>query len=202
MLRAYEGRWGVTFDWVIRIRTDMFILAPLAQHSTFAEGAHLVRGMVLYPAAVNDQTVVISRVHAAAYFNLIDEFGCDRSSNMSYLDDDSKLIVRRLALHGVPLWTLVMPYVLLRPGLAPGTFHFDCWRLFAPSVAPAAHHSLNLPWNATPKQPDESGGYARFFAKCCVLGGGHLAADARLDARSSPSSCLANASDGENAHIR
>ena len=177
MLIDYERRWQVTFDWVLRLRTDMLLLAPLAHHTTLPEGAHLVRGLVA--AEVNDHTVLISRKFAPAYFDLVDEIGCENRSDA--LPDDQRLIVNRLMMRSVPMWNLLMPYVLVRPGVASGSFHYDCWRfLFMPGIAPGKSlHTSGvvtltslgnpIPWNMTgPVAARTSESYERYFKGCCM----------------------------------
>lgn len=169
MLRDYERRWSRRFDWVVRLRTDAMLLAPLPHFSTLPEGAHLVYGMVSVP--VNDHTVVVSRAHAPAYFDLADELVCNRSA--APLEDNKLLVLNRLRAHGVPTWTLHMPYVLTRPGVLRGTLHFDCWRLYLRSGGwppstnrSAAHgHQHRLPpeFSRTPS----NGVYQRYYSQCC-----------------------------------
>ena len=48
---------------------------------------------------------------------------------MSRMVDDNYLLVTRLGAHHVPIWLLHMGYVLIRPGVPMGNFHYDCFRL-------------------------------------------------------------------------
>lgn len=79
MLRGYELRWHTQFDWVIRLRTDMFFLAPLPHYASLSTGAHVPLGMVL-PGFINDHAIIVSRQHAAAYFELASDRACNSSA--------------------------------------------------------------------------------------------------------------------------
>jgi hypothetical protein len=187
MLLDYEMRWQVSFDWVLRLRTDMLLLAPLVHYSQLAPGAHLVKGMVV--AAVNDHTALVSRAHAPAYFEVAKELQCTVTNATggggssrhsargaagkqvhvpaSKMVDDHFLIVSRLVAHHVPIWLLHMGYVLIRPGLPLGQFHYDCWRLLLKSAALPAANSTPWSWYG-----DHGGGttgqaYGIYFPYCC-----------------------------------
>ena len=67
MLRGYELRWHTQFDWVIRLRTDMFFLAPLPHYASLSTGAHVPLGMVL-PGFINGHSIIVSPTACSGLF--------------------------------------------------------------------------------------------------------------------------------------
>jgi len=172
MLTDYEVRWKVRFDWVLRLRTDMLLFTPLPHHAQLAPGAHLVKGMV--KAVINDHTALVSRAHAPAYFELAEELRCalndttGRYVPVSKLVDNNYLIVSKLLAHRVPIWLLHMGYVLIRPGLPLGEFHYDCWRLLISNAAVPLTNSTPWSWYGNGSLEGRTGSdYGIYFPYCC-----------------------------------
>lgn len=169
MLRGYELRWHTQFDWVIRLRTDMFFLAPLPHYASLSMGAHVPLGMVL-PGFINDHAIIVSRQHAAAYFELASDWACNSSAvpleeprvPPAY-NDTMYVIYERLRAHLVPAWGIKMVYALVRPGVTMGEFHLDCWRLDL--------EWFGSPWSGTAnaKVKPRAQNHMAYFRDCCAF---------------------------------
>ena len=170
MIVAYEKKFNVAFDWVLRMRTDIWLLSPLPHHSVMQKGAHIPKGHVL-PPAINDHVAVVSREHASSYFELIDELQCSNGGKgkwpTSQLNDSTTLLIDRLRAQNVPMWVLRLGYLLVRPGATLGEYHYDCWRLALPGVGQA--NLSKPPVGYFDNHHYHKSTYFRFIGECCAL---------------------------------
>ena len=122
MVRHFEQRRGVPFEWLIRMRTDVYFFGTLPPLGSLSRHhIHAPMGMVNPGTDFNDHLAVVPRQLAAAYFDAADDLSCNASLHtpgqrgrlqshpMTFLQD-------RLRSHGVAMAQFELRYVLLRSG--------------------------------------------------------------------------------------
>ena len=134
LVELYETQQRIQFDWVLRLRTDLFFLAPVPHHSTLAAGVHVPLGMTT-GTSLNDQLAIASRAHASSYFELADELSCSGNWSGSWstpVSDNASsggLMLGRLRRWRAPVHLHAFGYVLVRPAREAGGHVYECGRL-------------------------------------------------------------------------
>jgi len=125
---AYEAAQKNTFEWLIRLRTDMLFLGGLPPLPSLAsDRIYVPVGHVNPRVALNDHMAIVPRSHASAYFNAADDLSCDASRHSPGKRVNRKggaFLPDRLRNLGIRVQAIDIGYVLLR-----GRFGAVCWRL-------------------------------------------------------------------------
>lgn len=138
-----QARHGKRFEWLLRMRTDIWFLSPLPSPSSLdARAIYVPFGMVSTSVPVNDQVAIVPRGLASAYFDAADDLSCNSSKHTSNFTKFSpKTFLRdRLRRTGASVVRLDFSFVLLRAGIGA-----TCWRLKShPRTQPWWPACLNL----------------------------------------------------------
>ncbi|KAL1520357.1 hypothetical protein AB1Y20_021947 [Prymnesium parvum] len=145
----YEQAHGLRFDWVLRVRPDLWFFGPMPSHCTLEDAISTPTGVVgCAPPCLNDHIAWMPRALAPAYFRVTESLTACRGDSFSRLlrkaapgaaqADFPRYLHYHLRARGVPLAAtpLLVPYTLLRPCDAPeGRIYADCRRLLLPPQA-------------------------------------------------------------------
>lgn len=139
MVRHYEHTRGARFEWLLRMRTDVYIFGtfpPLEQLSP--NQVHVPVGMVNPGVALNDHIAIVPRELGAGYFDSADELSCNSSLHTrglnGRLQSKPQTFWRdRLQALGLNMSQFELKYVLLRSGLGA-----ECSRILS--------HKRTVPW--------------------------------------------------------
>ena len=118
------ARQGRLFDWVLRLRTDVWFLSKLPTLSSLVvRRVYVPHGIVNPTVPVNDQMAIVPRSLASAYFDAAEDLECNTSTSIGKYN--GKTFLRdRLRRARAPIYQLNIGLVLLRSGLGAA-----CWRL-------------------------------------------------------------------------
>ena len=126
-VQRYEVASGRRFDWLLRMRTDVWFLGPLPSPSSLSiTSVHVPFGMVNPSVSVNDQIALVPRDFASAYFDAVDDLSCNASKHSGQVRkfSDKTFLLDRLRHTHAPLSRMDVGFVLLRAGIGAA-----CWRL-------------------------------------------------------------------------
>ena len=124
-VKRYEvrSRAGRQFDWLVRMRTDVWFLAPLPPlWSLNATQVHVPHGMVTRTVPMNDHFAIVPRHLASSYFDAANDLSCKTRKLRGF--NDKAFLRDRLRRTAVSVNKLEIGYVLLRSGIGAA-----CWRL-------------------------------------------------------------------------
>ena len=119
-VERYEGTHRLAFDWVVRMRPDVWFWAPMPlPHCRLRQDAVTFPAGVVgcsYAPCINDHIAYLPRRHAAPYFTIASDMrSCAGVRNLSLHWKNYN--VWRLMGQSVPLAapSFFLPYTLLRP---------------------------------------------------------------------------------------
>jgi hypothetical protein len=148
---TYERNHALSFDWVVRLRPDVWFFAPLPAHCTLQHG-HLafpagVTGCG-YSPCINDHLAFAPRHLASTYFDVVDDMAsCDGMYDLA--KHWRNYMLWRLMVRRVPLAepSPVVPYTLLRPcaNASAAAFYPECvrWTSAPPEKNAGLSHYAN-----------------------------------------------------------
>lgn len=131
---SFEMRHAMRFDWIVRMRPDIWFFGHLPSHCQLSKGGITFPAGVVgcgYAPCINDHIAFTPRRWSSFYFRIADDMRtCPGLKNLSIHWKDYN--VWRLLGQSVPLVepSPVVPYTLLRPcgNPSPSSFYPECHR--------------------------------------------------------------------------
>ena len=175
-MRNYEAAHAFTFDWIVRMRPDVWFFGSLPRHCALSRHAiHFPAGVTGcgYTPCINDHIAFAPRHLASHYFDVVEDMGtCEGMRNLSH--HWRNYMLWRLLAKRVPLAepSPIVPYTLLRPCANASTrsFYPECvrWTSRPPEKNAGLHHYTN--GSALPGAPAFRAERDRLYEVCRTRG--------------------------------